>query len=350
MSWGRQLADNLRDIVHAMPKIELHRHLEGSLRLTSLVEIAETHGIMMPEYEIETIRTFVQVMPDQPRTSANFIGKFSTLRQFYLSPEVIQRLTREVVIDAAEDNVKYMELRFTPNTLCKIIKCNPADAIQWVCETALQTAEEYDIQIGLIVSMNRHEGVDIAEQAADAAIKHYHMGIIALDLAGVEEGHSASKFKHIFQKGRDAGLNITLHAGEWEGAQSVWDAVGNVGAERIGHGIRAIEDPGVLSILKERGTVLEVCPTSNVDSGAVPSFAAHPLRELIDEGINVTINTDDPLVSNITLSDELYRTITHFDLTIDDIKKLTLLAAKSAFLSDDKKQDLILRFQNWLYT
>ena len=333
-----------------MPKIELHRHLEGSLRLTSLVEIAEKHNIMMPEYEVETIRPFVQVLPNQPRTPQNFMGKFSTLRQFYLSPEVIQRFTREVVIDAAQDNIKYMELRFTPNTLCKIIKCNPADAIEWVCDAALATAQEYDIEVGLIVSVNRHEGVEIAQQATDAAIRLCHRGIVALDLAGVEKGYSASNFGHIFQKGAEAGLNITLHAGEWEGAQSVWDAVGNVGAERIGHGIRAIEDPGVISILKEQGTVLEVCPSSNVDSGAVPSFAAHPLRELINEGIKVTINTDDPLVSNITLSDEIIRVMTHFELTIEDIKKHTMIAAHAAFLKADKKAALIQRFHDWLYT
>ncbi len=333
-----------------MPKIELHRHLEGALRLESLVDIAETHNIMMPEYEVETLRPFVQVLPNQPRTPQNFIGKFSTLRQFYLSPEIIQRLTREVVIDAAQDNIKYMELRFTPNTLCKIIKCDPADAIKWVCETALATAQEYDIEVGLIVSVNRHEGVDVAEQATDAAIRLCHYGIVALDLAGVEAGYNASTFKHIFQKGAEAGLNITLHAGEWEGAQSVWDAVGNVGAERIGHGIRAIEDPGVISILKERGTVLEVCPSSNVDSGAVPSFDAHPLRELIDADLKITINTDDPLVSNITLSDELVRAMQYFDLTLDDIKKHTMTAAHAAFLSDDKKATLVKRFHKWLYT
>ena len=332
-----------------MPKIELHRHLEGALRLESLVEIARENNIPMPEYEVETLRPFVQVMNGQPRTPQNFLSKFSTLRQFYLSPEIICRLTREVIIDAAQDNIKYLELRFTPRTLCNLIKCGPEDAIHWVYQTARETSQEYDITVKLIVSINRHEGVELARQVAMAAADRRDNGVVGLDLAGVEVGYSASQFRHIFREAREAGLHITLHAGEWEGAQSVWDAVGNVGAERIGHGIRVIEDHGIITILKQRQIVLEVCPSSNVDSGAVASFADHPFRRLVESNLQVTINTDDPLVSGITLTDEMLRTVEHFNLTLDDLKRHTMVAAHSAFLPDNERAVLVTQFENWLY-
>lgn len=344
------MTGKLLEAVRAMPKIELHRHLEGSLRLETLVDVARDYGIEMPEYEVETLRPFVQVTPSQPRSMQNFMSKFHTLRQFYLSDDIIKRMAHEVIVDAAEDNVKYFELRFTPTTLCTIVKCHPGDAIEWVCKTASNTARDYQIEVRYIISMNRHETLEIAEEVTDLAISLRDLGIVAIDLAGVEQGHPASKFKHVFKRGKDAGMYVTLHAGEWEGAQSVWDAVGNVGGvQRIGHGVRVVEDPALMSVLKDREIVLEVCPSSNVDSGAVAGFQQHPMTKLIEAGMLVTINTDDPLVSNITLSEELARAATHFGLTLDDLKHHTLVAANAAFLPDEERKALVKQFENWLY-
>lgn len=342
------MADNLYNTIKAMPKIELHRHLEGSVRLTTLVEIARDHGIEMPEYEVETLRPFVQMMPGEPRSWQNFLGKFRTLRQFYLSPGVIRRITQEVVIDAAEDNVRYMELRFTPRALCNITKCSAHDAVRWVCEAVAETVQAYDIEVRLIVSPNRHESIDVAEAAIQAAIDHMHMGVVGIDLAGIETGYMVYPFRDLFKRGREAGLHVTLHAGEWEGPESVWDAISNVGAERLGHGIRSLEDVGVVNVLVDRGITLEVCPSSNVDSGVVADMAAHQLPQLLEAGIHCTINTDDPLVSGITLTDELLRVVRHMHLTVDDLKAMTLTAAESVFLPDADRRALVRRFQTWL--
>lgn len=344
------MANELLETIRAMPKIELHRHLEGSLRIETLVEIAEQYDFEMPEYEVETLRPFVQVMAGQPRTPQNFIGKFSTLRQFYLSPEIIRRLTREVIIDAANDNVKYFELRFTPSTLCKIIQCPPEDTIRWVCEVARETSALHDIDVSLIVSINRHEAIEIGERVVDAAINLQHLGIVGLDLAGLEKGYRASDFKHLFERGHQAGLMLTIHAGEWEGVQSVWDTITGIrSVKRIGHGVRVTEDRGVMAVLRDRQIVLEVCPSSNVDSGVVASFDSHPLIDLLRAGVPMTLNTDDPLVSNVTLSDEMMRAITYFRLTIDDLKYLTMTAARAAFLPDKKRNQLVNKFRGWLY-
>lgn len=344
------MIDNeLYETIRAMPKVELHRHLEGAIRVETLVDIAREHDFEMPEYTVEMLRPFVQMMPEEPRTMKNFLAKFTVLRQFLLSPEIIRRVTREAVIDAANDNVKYFELRFTPNALCNIIDWSAQDAVACVCETAAETADEYDIQVKLIVSMNRHESLEIGEAATAAAIAHRHMGIVGLDLGGNEVGHSAHVFRNVFNQARRAGLRVTLHAGEWQGAESVWDAIGNVGVDRVGHGIRVLEDEGVVNILVERGIVLEVCPTSNVDTGVVPHLKSHPLPALLERGVKATINTDDPLMFNLTLTEELYRSVDQMGLTLDDLKRQTILAAESAFLPDSERESLVDQFQNWLY-
>lgn len=335
--------------IKALPKIELHRHLEGSIRLTTMVEVAEQFGIEMPEYEVETLRPFVQVMPGEYRSDKTFLGKFKTIRQFFLSTDIIARMAREAVEDAANDNVKYMELRFTPKALCNICKCTPHEILSLVCDTVAAASADYGIQTRLIVSINRHEGFDIAEQALQAALAHRDRGVVGFDMGGDEAAFPASLFLDLFRRAKAEGMRITLHAGEWEGAQSVWDAVGNLGAERIGHGIKALEDPGVIAILAERGIVLEVCPSSNVDSGIVSELAVHPLPELVKNGVRVTLNTDDPLISNITLSDEIFRAVQHMGLTLDDVKQHTMIAANAAFLTREERAALVKQFHTWLY-
>lgn len=335
--------------IKALPKIELHRHLEGSIRLTTMVEIAEQFGIEMPEYEIETLRPFVQVMPGEYRSDKTFLGKFKTIRQFFLSTEIIARMAREAVEDAANDNIKYMELRFTPKALCNICKCTPHDIVTLMCETVAAASAEFGIQTRLIVSINRHEGFDIAEQALQAALAHRNLGVVGFDMGGDEAAYPASLFLDLFRRAKAEGMRITLHAGEWEGAQSVWDAVGNLGAERIGHGIKALEDPGVIAVLVGRGIVLEVCPSSNVDSGIVSELAVHPLPELIKSGVKVTLNTDDPLISNITLSDEIFRAVQYMGLTLDDVKQHIMIAANAAFLNGEEHVALVKQFHTWLY-
>lgn len=342
------MENQLLDTLSALPKIELHRHLEGSMRLDTLVEIARSHAFEMPEYDPEMLRPFVQMMPEEKRDWQHFFAKFATLRQFYLSPEIIQRITREAVIDAARDNIHYMELRFTPRTLGKIIKAEPSTVIGWVCEAAQQAAIDHAIQVRLIVSINRHESPELGHEVMTAAAAHREHGVVGLDLAGVEEGFSAQLFMPLFQQAREAGLGLTVHAGEWEGAQSVWDAVGSLGATRIGHGIRVLEDPAIMQMLAERRIVLEVCPTSNYYTGVIDALEDHPLPKLNASGLLTTINTDDPLIFNLTLTQELTVAVEHLGLTLDEIKQGMVRAAEAAFLPDEARHALVERVRGLL--
>src|SRR5688572_3310844 len=169
-----------------MPKIELHRHFEASLRLETMLEIAQQTGIEMPEYELETLRPFVQVMPDEERSSRHFLSKFMTLRQFFRSPEIIERIAREIVEDAARDNVHYMELRFTPKALTNMTQAPLETIVPLVCDAANAAADEFGIIVRYIVSMNRHEPLALGEPVLRAAINNRHRGVVGIDLAGDE--------------------------------------------------------------------------------------------------------------------------------------------------------------------
>jgi adenosine deaminase len=332
-----------------MPKIELHRHLEGSLRLETLLSIAVEYDITLPSFSVEGLRPHVQVTPQEERSWERFLSKFGVLRQFYRSDTVIKRVTHEVIADAAADNIKYMELRFTPQALNNIVGETFPQVVEWVCDATKEAAAQHNIRVSLILSMNRHESLEIGEQVLEAALEFANSGVVGVDLAGREADYPARPFLPLFERAKASGLGVTIHAGEWSGADSVRDAVEILHTDRIGHGIRAIEDKGLIDRLVEVGTVLEVCPTSNIDSGVVRNLSIHPLTELYRSGVKTTINTDDPLVSDITLSDEIENVITMTPLTLDDVKQQMLTAARAAFLPSDEREALAAQFQEWLY-
>ncbi|MBN1200876.1 MAG: adenosine deaminase [Anaerolineae bacterium] len=332
----------------AWPKIELHRHLEGSIRLTTLIEVAREYDIPLPSYDKEALRPYVQMTDEDEADFAVFLGKFNVLRQFYRSTDIVRRLAYEAVEDAALDNIKYMELRFTPYALARQNNASYRDVIACVCEETARAQAEHNIQVKLIVSVNRHESVQIAEQVLNAALTRSDNQIVAMDLAGLEVGHSAQPFCKLFKRAREAGLHLTVHAGEWAGAQNVYDAVVHIGAERIGHGVRSIEDSEVVRLVRERGITLEVCPTSNLHTGVVSQPDQHPLIDLTYLNVLTTINTDDPSLSNITLTDEFALAHVALGLPEETLKDNILNAARAAFLPDDERAALVRQFETAL--
>jgi adenosine deaminase len=338
------LRDDLLSAAVALPKIELHRHLEGSVRLATLVDIAQTHGMELNDEA--SLRPFVQMMPEEPRDSQRFLSKFLTLRQFYRTEDIVTRIAGEVVEDAALDNVKYLELRFTPKALCNFIGTPMPRMVGLVCEAGNEIAKKHNIQVRYIISMNRHESTELGENALNAALQHTDKGVVGLDLAGDEAHHSALPFRDIFLRAKAAGLFVTVHAGEWAGANSIWDAVGNLRADRVGHGIKLLNDPAMTRMIVERGIALEVCPTSNYLSGIVAKLEDHPITELTRQGVVTTLNTDDPSICAVTLSQEIAQACQYLHMTIDDIKGYTLRAAQHAFLPRDERVALVRSFQN----
>ena len=324
----------------ALPKVELHRHLEGSLRLDTMVDVARQHGIVVPD-DVRSLSTLVQVHEHDMFTFQNFLSKFSTLRLFFRSPDVIHRITREAIEDAARDNVRYMELRFTPVALSRAERFPLHDVIDWVLTSARTAAEQNGVIVRLIASINRHESTDIAEQVAWLAAQHVSDGIVGLDLAGNEAEFKSEPFYGIFKEAKQAGLHVTIHAGEWGPAIHVKEAIEEFEAERIGHGVRVMEDAGITALACERQTACEVCITSNYQSGVVESLEKHPVVKMQQAGLNVTINTDDPSISRITLSHEYHAACEDLDMPQNKLKECILAAAKASFLPDKEKENLV---------
>ncbi len=323
----------------AIPKVDLHRHLEGSIRISTLLEIRRAQGMPLPGTGL--LNDLVQVGLNDQLTFQNFLSKFRTLRQFFGSPEVIRRITQEAIADAAADQIRYLELRFTPVALGNVKNYPLGEVMDWVIESAQQASSIYPVKTRLIASINRHESLDQAEQVIQLSVDRISKGIVGVDLAGDEAHFSGLEFAGLFKEARKSGLHITIHAGEWSGAANIIAAILNLSAERIGHGVRILEDPTAVSLAKERDIPLEVCITSNLHSGVIPESIQHPLSQLLAQGLNATINTDDPSISRITLSSEFAYAYEHLKISKDVLREQTFAAARASFLPEQEKKDLL---------
>lgn len=328
------------DEFRKLPKVELHRHLEGSLRLQTMLDVARKHGMTMPANVVRLSR-LVQVQDEDNFTFDNFLSKFNTLRMFYRSPDVIDRITYEAVEDAAKDNVRYMELRFTPVALSRAERFPLEDVTDWVVKAAKNAAKKYGVTVRLIASVNRHEPLELAEQVAWLAAERINEGIVGLDLAGNEAKFAAKPFIPLFNEARQAGLKITMHAGEWAGAANVREAIEQFSTARIGHGVRVLEDDFTTALAREHGTAFEVCITSNFQTGVVESLPKHPAPKMIEKQLNVTLNTDDPSISQITLSNEYRVAVEDLKIPREVLKERILAAAQASFLPDGEKKKLL---------
>ena len=334
--------------LRALPKVDLHRHLEGSLRLQTLADIAQEHGIDLPSYAIDDLRPFATVAGDEP-DFGRFLTKFQFLRRFYPTQEAVERVSYEAVQDAADDNVRYLELRFNPVALARAQDFSLESVVGWVCDAVARAQAERDIVVKLIIQIGRDEDLGTAGQLADLAADHQDRGIVGLDLAGDEAQYPAGPFAAIFQAARQRGLHVTIHAGEAGGPENVEEAVEQLGAERVGHGVRSVEDARVVALLRKKGVTLEVCPTSNIQTGVVERIWDHPLPELMAMGVPVSINTDDPSVSDTTLSDEYQIAISAMRLTVDDVKASIVRAAEASFQPDEERARMAAWFQRELF-
>ncbi len=328
-----------KELYRQIPKVELHRHLEGSVRLETLIELARKFEITLPVRP--ELPALVQMQPDEELTFTNFLAKFQVLRQFYRTPEIISRITREVIEDAAADNINHLELLFTPFALSRVRGFAMAEVMDWVVKSAEEASQDCKISTSLFASVNRHEDPALAEEVAGLAVERKGRGIVGFNLAGNEAEFSAEPFYDIFRQAKASGLVLTVHAGEWAGADNVREAIEKLQAVRIGHGVRILENPAVVDMAREAGTVFEVCLSSNYQTGSIPSIKDHPLARMANAGLKVTLNTDDPSIFQITLSDEYRLAMDTLGLSRPVLNQSILAAAEAAVLPQAEKQKLV---------
>jgi adenosine deaminase len=320
------------------PLCDLHRHLDGSVRLQTILDLGKQHGVKLPGSTIDELRPHVQVTERQPGVMA-FIAKMLWMTRVLADADACRRITRENVEDAQREGIDYLELRFSPFFMAEPHGLDPEAVVAAVAEGAAEGSAATGVKVNLIGILSRTYGVETAYKELAALLSH-RKHLVALDLAGDEANFPAPLFSEHFARGRDAGWRITVHAGEAGGPKSVWDAVRLLGAERIGHGTRALEDPALVDYLLEQRVAIEANLTSNVQTSTVPDLASHPLRAMLDHGLLASINTDDPGVSAIDLRHEFELAAPKAGLSREQIRQAQRNALETAFLSAEEKAAL----------
>lgn len=285
------------------PLIDLHRHLDGSVRLSTILELGRQHGIPLPADTLEELRPHVVITTPQPGL-LEFLAKFRWMTGVLADYDACRRVARENVEDARREGIRYLELRFSPLFMADAHNLDPSKVTAAVIEGVREGEAATGVRANLIGILTRTYGPVRARRELRALLDHRNE-ITALDLAGDEGNWPAELFVEHFAEGREAGWHVTVHAGEAAGAPSIVTAIEQLGATRIGHAVRAVDDPSVMDLLRERRIGIEVNLTSNVQTSTVPDYASHPLKRFLEAGLLATINTDDPGISGIDLPYEL---------------------------------------------
>ena len=321
-----------------LPKAELHCHLDGSMRPETLLELARERGIQLPKQTSEELAAFMRV--DDAQSLEDYLRRFDFTISVLQSEEALERVAYELAEDAADDGVRYIEVRNAP-ILNVVQGLTLVQAVEAPLRGLQRAEKEFDITARFIVCGLRQFPPENSLELARLAVEFKDDGVVALDLAGGEKGNPASKHIEAFRYAREHDLAVTVHAGEGDGPQSIREAVHVLGANRIGHGTRLIEDPDLTQYVNDRRIALEVCLTSNVQTRVADSYATHPFREYFDQGLNVTLNTDNRLMSGTTLTDEYVYAAEHLGLTVEDLAGIALNGFESAFLPWEERLMLI---------
>ncbi len=331
---------DIEQFIRRMPKTELHVHLEGSVRPRTLLELAERHGIALPvkdETELQRYYAF--------RDFDHFIQVYVEINQCLRTSEDFALITRELGEEAAAQNVRYLEVTISPGGPVRRGRLSYDEFHEGIMEGARQARERWGVEMRFVVDIVRVNDEDARWSAARYAAANVGNGIVGIGLGGTEIGYPPEPHADVFEFAMAAGLRSTPHAGETVGPESVWGALRALKAERIGHGIRAIDDPRLVEELRERQITLEVCPTSNVCTRAVASLAEHPIRRLFEAGVPITVNSDDPPMFGTTLLDEQLLLAREFGFTVDDIETINVQGIKAAFLPDLEKRHMETEFR-----
>lgn len=328
-----------RAFVEALPKVELHVHLEGAIRPETLLTLAERNNVDLPASDLDGLRRWYRFV-DFP----HFANVFQTVSRSIKNADDIELIAREFLVGQAEQNILYTEATYSAMTQYKNTGVSFGEQLAAINRARKWAETTLGVSMQLIIDIARGFSTDEQdEMVADWVIAGHGNGVAALGLGGLEIGYPPERYERLFDRVRDAGVPAIVHAGETGGPDSVRGAIEALKSLRIGHGVRCLEDAGLVSMLRERRIPLELCPSSNICLGVFDSIDAFPLPALMEAGLYLTLNSDDPPMFDTTLTDELMLVADAFGLDEDDLRGFQERAAKVALLDGSARESLIDR-------
>ena len=335
MSMHQPISPALDAFITQMPKVELHLHLEGSITPATLLRIAERNKVDLPARDEAGVAQLFQYNNFQ-----EFLTVFMVLARSLKHGEDFELLAYELGHHLADQHVRYAEVMISAfQYYSRGVDLD--EVVQGTAAGFARAQRERGTRVMIAFDYGRQFGVETAWKVLEIAVRNRHHGLIAWSIGGDEVHYPPEQFAEVFAAARRGGLRLMAHAGEVVGPPSIWGAVDALRCERLGHGIRSVDDPALIEHLRAHGTVLDISPTSNVRTGAVASIEAHPLRRLFDAGVHVTLNTDDPTFFSTTLNDEYRQAARVFGFTAAELTTLALNGVRAIFLPEAEKQTLL---------
>lgn len=334
---SRSMTDNrVRELMTAIPKVELHVHLEASLPLATLYGFikrsgSDGDGIGSIEELAEKFRF---------RNFDDFLSRWVWKNTFIKDEHDFETIAYDMIADLSRQNVRHVESFYSPADF-RSRGFSTALITENILEGFRRAKSDFGVSCFLIADMVRNFGPEMAFKSLDEVTPYREKGVIGIGLGGSEHHFPAELFTDVYREARNRGFRVVAHAGEVVGPPSVWSAIRNLNVERIGHGTKAIEDPSLVELLKERQIPLECCIISNVKLGGCPDYASHPIRQYFDSGLLVTVNSDDPLMFGSTLTDEYMILNEQLNFPLVQIRKVSANAVKASFLAEDEKERML---------
>jgi adenosine deaminase len=327
-----------RELLRQLPKTDLHVHLDGSLRPQTLIDLARDQGRDLPVWEPEALRDYMVV--SDARNLVDYLSRFDITLSVMQDAASLERIAYELAEDAANENLRYMEVRYSP-----VLHIREGLTLSQAVEAPLaglrRAEDKFGIRTGVIICGLRNMSPETSTDLADLTVEFKGRGIVAFDLAGAEENFPAKKHKDAFYRVINANIAATIHAGEAYGPESIHQALHYCNANRIGHGTRLFEDRDLMQYVNDFRIPIEICLTSNIQTRAVKSYADHPVRLYYDEGLVVSLNTDNRLMSGVSVTDEFWYAHEHLGFTWDELCDVALMGFQSAFLPYQEKLALV---------
>ncbi|MDO6446100.1 adenosine deaminase [Colwellia sp. 1_MG-2023] len=327
-----------------LPLIDLHRHLDGNIRAKTIWQLAQNHNITLPVSQFEDFIPYVQIIDSESNLLA-FLQKLDWGVAVLKTLDDCKRIAYENVEDAFNAGIDYAELRFSPYYMAKSHQLNTSDVVAAVIDGVRLGMKDYDVKINLIGILSRTFGVEKCQHELNAILDH-KQAITAVDLAGDEYNFPGELFVEHFNQVKKADLQVTIHAGEAAGSESIWQAIQALNARRIGHGVACQHDEKLMDYMRDNHIAIESCITSNYQTGTVTNIDNHPIKTFLANDLLVCLNTDDPAVQNIELKHEFSLASSQLKLTDSQISQLQQNALKASFLSENEKQALLKQKQN----